>query len=85
MSPSRSANSRGSSRAAGEAARALSTIDLRGAVALVMGAEGSGMRRLTREHCDHLAAIPMCGEVDSLNVSVATGVFLYEARRQRTT
>ncbi len=71
--------------AAGEAARALSTIDLRGAVALVMGAEGSGMRRLTREHCDHLAAIPMCGEVDSLNVSVATGVFLYEARRQRTT
>jgi 23S rRNA (guanosine2251-2'-O)-methyltransferase len=71
--------------AAGEAGEALPAIDLRGAVALVMGAEGSGMRRLTREHCDHLAAIPMCGEVDSLNVSVATGVFLYEARRQRTT
>ncbi len=69
--------------AAGEAAQALSAVDLRAAVALVMGAEGGGMRRLTREHCDHLAAIPMCGEVSSLNVSVATGVFLYEARRQR--
>ncbi len=71
--------------AAGEAAETLTAVDLGGAVALVMGAEGSGMRRLTREHCDHLAAIPMCGEVASLNVSVATGVFLYEARRQRRT
>ncbi len=70
--------------AAGEAGQGIAAVDLRGAVALVMGAEGSGMRRLTREHCDHLAAIPMCGEVSSLNVSVATGVFLYEARRQRT-
>jgi 23S rRNA (guanosine2251-2'-O)-methyltransferase len=69
--------------AAGEAERSVAELDLAGAVALVMGAEGSGMRRLTREHCDHLAAIPMCGEVGSLNVSVATGVFLYEARRQR--
>jgi 23S rRNA (guanosine2251-2'-O)-methyltransferase len=70
--------------AAGEAGQSITAVDLRGAVALVMGAEGSGMRRLTREHCDHLASIPMCGEVSSLNVSVATGVFLYEARRQRS-
>ncbi|MBP8110853.1 MAG: 23S rRNA (guanosine(2251)-2'-O)-methyltransferase RlmB, partial [Agitococcus sp.] len=46
-------------------------------------AEGSGMRRLTREHCDSLAYIPMQGSVQSLNVSVATGVALYEAYRQR--
>jgi 23S rRNA (guanosine2251-2'-O)-methyltransferase len=70
--------------AAGEAGQSITAVDLRGAVALVMGAEGSGMRRLTREHCDHLASIPMCGEVSSLNVSVATGVFLYEASRQRS-
>jgi 23S rRNA (guanosine2251-2'-O)-methyltransferase len=69
--------------AAGDAQRGIAEVDLAGAVALVMGAEGSGMRRLTREHCDHLVAIPMCGEVSSLNVSVATGVLLYEARRQR--
>jgi 23S rRNA (guanosine2251-2'-O)-methyltransferase len=69
--------------AAGEAAQDIGSVDLSGPVALVMGAEGSGMRRLTREHCDYLAAIPMAGEVSSLNVSVATGVFLYEAFRQR--
>jgi 23S rRNA (guanosine2251-2'-O)-methyltransferase len=51
--------------------------------ALVMGSEGEGMRRLTRENCDVLASIPMCGAVESLNVSVASGVCLYEARRQR--
>lgn len=54
-----------------------------GALALVMGAEGSGMRRLTRESCDELIKIPMLGSVGSLNVSVATGVCLYEILRQR--
>ncbi|MEX0375503.1 23S rRNA (guanosine(2251)-2'-O)-methyltransferase RlmB [Spiribacter pallidus] len=57
--------------------------DLTGPLTLVMGAEGRGLRRLTREHCDQLVAIPMAGQVESLNVSVATGVVLYEALRQR--
>jgi 23S rRNA (guanosine2251-2'-O)-methyltransferase len=56
---------------------------LTGALAVVMGAEGDGMRRLTRERCDTLVSIPMLGAVESLNVSVATGVVLYEAVRQR--
>ncbi|TGN38201.1 23S rRNA (guanosine(2251)-2'-O)-methyltransferase RlmB [Marinobacter confluentis] len=68
---------------AGEADRTLYQADFKGPVALVMGAEGKGMRRLTREHCDLLIKIPMQGQVDSLNVSVATGVCLYEALRQR--
>lgn len=68
---------------AGEAQGTLYQADFRGPVALVMGAEGKGMRRLTREHCDLLINIPMQGQVDSLNVSVATGVCLYEALRQR--
>ncbi|QSP96218.1 23S rRNA (guanosine(2251)-2'-O)-methyltransferase RlmB [Marinobacter salinisoli] len=68
---------------AGEAQATLYQADFKGAVALVMGAEGKGMRRLTREHCDQLIHIPMSGHVDSLNVSVATGVCLYEALRQR--
>ena len=68
---------------AGEAEQTLFTIDLRGAIAIVMGAEGQGMRRLTREHCDFLARLPMAGSVSSLNVSVATGISLFEAQRQR--
>lgn len=58
-------------------------VDFKGGIALVMGNEGEGMRRLTRETCDLLVQIPMCGSVESLNVSVASGVCLYEARRQR--
>jgi 23S rRNA (guanosine2251-2'-O)-methyltransferase len=57
--------------------------DLKGPLAIVLGAEGTGMRRLTREHCDFVVKLPMLGAVESLNVSVATGVILYEALRQR--
>lgn len=69
--------------AAGEATQSLYNTDLTGAIALVMGAEGKGLRRLTRERCDYLVQIPMAGSVSSLNVSVATGVCLFEAQRQR--
>ncbi len=58
-------------------------VDLTGALAIVMGAEGKGLRRLTVEHCDVLAYVPIVGQVESLNVSVATGVCLFEALRQR--
>lgn len=68
---------------AGEAEQSLHQSNLTGALGLVMGAEGEGMRRLTREQCDQLIALPMLGSVESLNVSVATGVCLYEALRQR--
>ena len=68
---------------ADDAGQSLYSADLRGAIALVMGAEGKGMRRLTREHCDYLVSLPMAGNVSSLNVSVATGVCLFEVVRQR--
>jgi 23S rRNA (guanosine2251-2'-O)-methyltransferase len=68
---------------AGEAEAPIYGIDLRGNVALVVGSEGEGLRRLTREHCDGLVRIPMPGEMESLNVSVAAGVCLFEAVRQR--
>jgi len=61
----------------------LYAIDLKGPIAIVLGSEGEGMRRLTREACDFLACIPMRGQVESLNVSVATGIALFETLRQR--
>ena len=68
---------------AGESSGNIYQADLKGSIALVMGAEGKGMRRLTRDNCDSLIFIPMAGSVSSLNVSVATGVCLFEAVRQR--
>ncbi len=69
--------------AAGEAEQSLFDLDLTGPLAWVLGAEGEGLRRLTRERCDALARIPISGQVESLNVSVATGICLFEAVRQR--
>lgn len=74
-------------RIVGTADKAKGTLydcDLTGPLAIVMGFEGSGMRRLTLEHCDELVGIPMAGAVECLNVSVATGVCLFEANRQRS-
>lgn len=66
-----------------DAGRTIYDIDLSGPIALVLGAEGSGLRQLSRKTCDELVRIPMAGAVESLNVSVAAGVCLYEALRQR--
>lgn len=68
---------------AGDGGTSLHALDFSGPVAIVMGSEGEGMRRLTREACDHLAHIPMRGRIESLNVSVATGIALFEVLRQR--
>ena len=68
---------------ADEATKSLYAMDLKGPIAIVMGAEGEGMRRLTGEKCDFLAKLPMSGQVACLNVSVATGVCLFETVRQR--
>lgn len=68
---------------AGETDTSLYDVKLSGPLALVMGAEGKGMRRLTRENCDELVKLPMAGAVSSLNVSVATGICLFEIVRQR--
>jgi 23S rRNA (guanosine2251-2'-O)-methyltransferase len=68
---------------AGEAEQLLYDTKLKGPMALVMGAEGKGMRRLTRENCDELVKLPMAGSVSSLNVSVASGICLFEIVRQR--
>ena len=69
--------------AAGETDKTIYDFDQTGAFAWVMGAEGAGLRQLTRKRCDDLAAIPLLGSVESLNVSVATGICLYETVRQR--
>jgi 23S rRNA (guanosine2251-2'-O)-methyltransferase len=69
---------------ADDADKTVFEVDLAGPTAIVMGSEGEGLRRLTRESCDQLVSIPMAGAVESLNVSVATGVVLYEAVRQRS-
>ncbi len=67
----------------GDAQQSLFQVDLKGPVAIVLGAEGKGIRRLTRDNCDEVIYIPMQGEAESLNVSVAAGVCLFEAYRQR--
>lgn len=67
----------------GDGVETIYDVDLRGPVVIVMGAEGEGMRRLTRENCDRVVRIPMLGKVESLNVSAATAVCLFEALRQR--
>ncbi|NNL07000.1 MAG: 23S rRNA (guanosine(2251)-2'-O)-methyltransferase RlmB, partial [Gammaproteobacteria bacterium] len=68
--------------AAGEATTSLYDSSAGNRLAIVMGSEGQGLRRLTREHCDELVFIPMQGQVESLNVSVATGICLFEYRRK---
>lgn len=69
---------------ADQAEKSLYEIDLTGPIAVVIGSEGTGIRRLTSDKCDFLAKLPMAGEVESLNVSVAAGICMYEALRQRS-
>ena len=69
---------------AGEATETIYQLDLNMPLAIVMGSEGSGLRHLTRQQCDFLVKIPMVGQVESLNVSVAAGVLLYEVFRQKS-
>jgi 23S rRNA (guanosine2251-2'-O)-methyltransferase len=69
--------------AAGDAEASMWDVDLTGGLALVLGAEGRGLRPLVRRTCDAAVAIPLAGRVESLNVSVAAALLLYEARRQR--
>ena len=68
----------------GDAEQSVYDFDYKSPVALVMGSEGDGLRRLTTEQCDQLIKLPMLGSVESLNVSVATGVCLYEINRARS-
>jgi 23S rRNA (guanosine2251-2'-O)-methyltransferase len=70
--------------AAGEAKQSYTEWDWKLPAAIFVGNEGQGLHRLVREHCDTLVRIPVAGQIDSLNVSVAAGVLLYEAKRQRT-
>jgi 23S rRNA (guanosine2251-2'-O)-methyltransferase len=67
----------------GEAEQTIFSLDLKMSLALVMGAEGTGMRHLTQENCDFLVKIPMRGQVESLNVSVAAAIMIYEVLRQK--
>jgi 23S rRNA (guanosine2251-2'-O)-methyltransferase len=69
--------------AAADAAKTAAEVDFTGGTVLVMGAEGAGLRQLTRQNCDHLVRLPQLGSVESLNVSVAAGMLLYEVVRQR--
>ena len=69
--------------ATGDAQQTIYQVDLKGPIVMVMGSEGTGMRQLVRNQCDFLVKLPMAGEVSSLNVSVATGICLFEAVRQR--
>ena len=68
-----------------EAKKHLHKINFKGSIAIIMGSEGKGMRRLTKELCDDIFSIPMLGQVESLNVSVASGICMYEINRKRNT
>jgi 23S rRNA (guanosine2251-2'-O)-methyltransferase len=80
-----SSESDAASKGDGPGAKSFREIDYRGGCIIVLGAEGAGLHRLVREKCDWIASIPMTGALGSLNVSVAAGIVLYEAQRQRVT